>query len=380
MKTLHIIFHQMFRLIRDHKGFCTLLAFAQLLGILILLFSAATIQSISVKQKEIDERSLYFEVRTMRFTDKQEKTIVAYNEVDGKKEPVYEMKNKIDLNYAYSLDDVLVRINKVFEDSTIKEQPYIYIYGKCIGHDDFTIATFLYDNNNVSNVNPGEIRLDQRRIQGYAAGDYYKLGDKKLKVKSSNDTLTTHMIVNQKDIPADWRGYNIRFCYKEAPTTEQAEKMKKLLIENFICDEMHIPETVDPLTAQFNSMAILCTFIMLIAILLNICYAQLYRFRLAKRSFAVFRLVGGNVSKICSACYSEVVFSSLTFYCIGAAIFHFQLKDKVSQWYEGADTLYTMKYYILFGCAYLAFQLILISFPLKRFINREVAVAEKEVE
>ncbi len=372
MKSLLLIIHQIQDLIKNHKAFSILLVTAQLLGILILLFSAATIQSISVKQKKLDEMSLFFEVSTLKYLDEQEEIIMGYNEVDGKSEPIYGTRNKVDLSSGLSIKEVTDRVKTIIAENPIDDRPIVRIYGY---YNDYRIGTYLLDD---SGIETGEITLNCKRIPGYKIGESYKIGDKCLIITNIVDNLITDMLVSSTDIPNEWLGYNIRFIYSTAPTTEQAEKMKSLLMKYFDCNELYIPETVDPLTAQFNYMAILCTFLMLIAVLINICYAQLYRFRLSKLSFSVFRLVGCSVKNICSLCYSEILITSILLYTLGTIVFNYLFKNSISLWYESVDSLYTTKYYMLFGIAYFILQLIIISLPLKRFVSQEVVTAEKE--
>lgn len=372
MKSLNLIIHQIQDLIKNHKAFSILLVTAQLLGIFILLFSAATIQSISVKQKKLDEMSLYFEANTLKYLDEEEEIIIGYNDIDDKSKPIYETRNKFDLSSGFSINEVTDRVNSIIAESPINERPIVRIYGY---YNNYKIGTFLLDD---SKITTGEIILNSKKFPGYEIENNYKIGDKYLKVANVVDDLIPDMLVSSADIPNEWLGYDIRFTYSTAPTTKQAEKMKALLMKYFDCNELYIPETVDPLTAQFNSMAILCTLLMLIAVLINICYAQLYRFRLSKQSFAVFRLVGCSVKNICSLCYSEILIISIILYTLGTVVFNYLFKDSISLWYESVDTLYTKEYYVLFGIAYFVLQLIIISFPLKSFVSKEVVTAEKE--
>lgn len=372
MKKIHLMFNQTKKLTKTHKVFSLMLITAQIVGILILLFSAATIQSISVKQKEIDQYTLYFEVDMLRYLDETEEVIIGYAEENNKKTPVYGVQQKLDLSGGLSIDELSKRVKKIIAESPIATQPDVRISGR---YNNYKIATFMYSNYEISD---GEVSLNEKTFPEYNKGDNFQLGNRTLKIKDISKNQVADIVVANSSLPDEWIGLNVRFSYETAPTTEQAEKMKELLLQNFDCNAMHIPESVDPLTAQFHATAILCTIIMLIAVLLNICYAQLFRFRLEKHTFAVFRLVGGDLKTICSICLSEVLLSSMSLYSISVLVFHCILRRSVAVWYEGINSLYTPKYYIIFGISYLLFQLILISIPLNRFINKEVVDAEKE--
>ena len=367
--------HQIKSIMKHHKAFTILLSVAQFLGILILFFSAATIQSVSVKQKELETNALDFRVRTVKNSDELEEKAVGFEIKDGEKIPVrYEMVPKSDYSSCISFKEVTERLNSILDQSQIKQSPeYIWVSGI---YNDKKLLTYPLGDNNIKK---GEIKLNELYYSEYKEGDEFQLGDKTLKVAKVGD-FWADMIVAPSDVPDEWSSREIYLTYKTAPTTSEAEEMQKLLIKSFDCDDIMLPDTIDPLTAQFNSMAVVCSFLMLIAVLLNICYAQLYRFRLAKRSFAVFRLVGGKVSTICLLCYSEMLLVSLCLYTTATAVFHYLLKGTIISWYEGVDSLYTKKYYLLFGIAYLVFQVILISLPLKKFISKEIVLAEKEAE
>lgn len=69
--------------------------------------------------------------------------------------------------------------------------------------------------------------------------------------------------------------------------------MQNLLKEQFPgYTELYMPETLDPLTAQFQFTTLAMTVLMLLAVLLNLCYAQMYQFRLRQHTFSVYRMCG----------------------------------------------------------------------------------------
>lgn len=374
MKT-HLIFHNIYLFFRDHRIFGILLCAAQLLGIIILLFAAAAIQSISAKQKEIDSYSHFFEVYTSRHTDGTEMVETGYTEENGKRVPIYEECPALDIDSMFSFSEVKERTMSLIAESPIESQPIISFNGICEKKDRFSISTNLTSDVPAA----GTVELNSFTFPDYHVGDEFHIGGNTYTVAKMGDFLPD-IIVAPQFLPENWKCTRIRLVYDTPPTTKQAEEMKSLLIKYFEPEgEMYIPETVDPLTVQFNSAAMLCTFLMMLAVLMNICYAQLYRFQLEKHSFAVYRLVGGSTNMICSLCLSEVMLITIPIYAVGVTVFHFLLKQYISPWYEAANSLYTARYYLIFGVCYLLFQIALMISPLTRLAIRSAASAEKEV-
>lgn len=373
MKNAILIFHQLKRFIRTHRSFFFFYIMVQIIAVLILFFGAATIQSILIKEKELDELTLYFEVSLQSYSETEtEKVIVGYKETDGQRVPVYEEQAAIDYSNALSLDDMMEKVNTVITQSSLGSPKNTEIVGVYEKHRIY-VPLFTADQSKSGNT----VKIQRGSFPDAEIGDKLEIGGQTYTVTDISDMLRYDIYITSGVIPDNVRWYKVRFNYEKAPTTSQAEEMESILARLFNYSECIIPPVLDPLTSQFNSTTILCTFLMLLAVLINICYAQLYRFRLERHSLAVYRICGAKNSTICSACISECMLISTLIYSLCAVAFNFLLKKSVAIWYSAANTLYTPKFYLLFGLSFLLLQVILLEIPLLRFINNEVVNEER---
>ena len=74
---------------------------------------------------------------------------------------------------------------------------------------------------------------------------------------------------------------------------------------------------------------------------------------------------------------SECILVTLVLYQFCAILFHTLLRPLIIPWYAAAETLYTLRFYVLFGIAYVLLQIILLSFLLLYFIRQDIVQAEK---
>lgn len=373
MKNTILIFHQLKRFVRTHRSFFFFYIMVQIIAVLILFFGAATIQSILIKEKELDMRTLIFEVTLYSYSETEtEKIIVGYKETDGKKEPIYDEQQAIDYSNALSLDDMMEKANTIVTQSGIESPEYAYIAGK---YENLRIHVPLFVSDQTQNGNT--VKIQSGSFPDAEIGDKLEIGGQTYTVTEISDVLTYDIYITSGAIPDNLKWYRLRMGYAKAPTTSQVEKLGSLAKKLFNYSECILPPVLDPLTAQFNATTILCSFFMLLAVLINICYAQLYRFRLERHSLAIYRICGAGNNTICSTCISECLLISTLIYSVCAVAFNFLLKKSVAVWYSAAETLYTPKFYLLFGLSFLLLQVILLVIPLLRFINNEVVNEER---
>lgn len=373
MKNAILIFHQLKRFIRTHRSFFFFYIMVQIIAVLILFFGAATIQSILIKEKELDENTLNFEVSLQSYSETEtEKIIVGYKETDGQRVPVYEERPVVDYSNALSLDEMNEKVNTIVTQSGLESPEYTYIAG---AYEKVSVCAPLFISDRPQNGNT--VRIANNAFPDAEIGDKLEIGGKLYAVSEIVEYNRYDVYIISGEIPDNARWFRVRIEYGKAPTTSQIEKLQSLVNKLFNYSECKMPPVLDPLTSQFNSTTILCTFLMLLAVLINICYAQLYRFRLERHSLAVYRICGAKNSTICSACISECMLISTLIYSLCAVAFNFLLKKGVAIWYAAANTLYTPKFYLLFGLSFLLLQVILLEIPLLRFINNEVVNEER---
>ena len=105
-----------------------------------------------------------------------------------------------------------------------------------------------------------------------------------------------------------------------------------------------------------------------------------YFLRFACRFFAfcISGDSGARQSDVLGICLFESLLIAALCYVGTALAFHFCLRHTIAEWYEGADSLYTLRFYVLLGLAYLALLLFMLLPPLFRFLRREVMTSERE--
>lgn len=341
MKINQLLIIQYRRLWTQQRLFFIMLCLAQVVGIFIILFGSAAIQCVTITEKEIDTRSLQFVVRLN----------------DGPafdNETWKEIKNKVDY---------------IVNQQPIPSLKTPVIYGTYQDHT-FQIATMPASNEATVQINPSA-------FPSYAVGDVLPFGQCSYLITKLNSGLAYDVSIQGNELPADVLCSKVTFYYNEPPTTRQADEMRLLLAEAFPGSEIGLPETRDPLTAQFHAMTILCTILMLTFVIINISYVQMYRFRLEKRNFVLYRILGCTGNDIVSLCLMEVISLSLLLYTVSTVIFHMFFKAQISLWYEAVDSLYTIPYYAVLGCAYLVFQLIILALPLQNLLIQDINSSER---
>lgn len=353
MKLFILIAHQVRRFIHAHRTFYIFFILAQCIAIIISLFGSATIQTILVRQEEINEHSLYYEVDlTHYYNDEDEYISVPSGQI--------------------SLDDMRSAILAVLDESPLNDLENVAIYGE---YDNYFCGATLYDK--TPSHAPDTVSLESFTFPDQSPGDTIEFGGHRYTVSKVTGAMWTEIWFPENAIPDDMKCNMVRFNYLNPHTTSEVEEMEAILKKHFQYQSMHLPPTVDPLTAQFNATVLLCTGLMIFAVLINICYAQRFRFHLERDSLAVYRLCGCSNNTIHEICLSECILVTLLLYLFCAGLFHLLLRPLVIPWYEAAETLYTLRFYALFGVAYLVLQIILLSFPLSRFVRQDIVQAKK---
>lgn len=221
------------------------------------------------------------------------------------------------------------------------------------------------------------VALRARKFPDRSPGDTIEFAGHRYTVSEISENLACSILFPENAIPDDMLCYRVRFDYQSAHTVSEVEAMEAILKKHFQCQSLILPTAVDPLTAQFNATVLLCTGLMIFAVLVNICYAQRFRFHLERDSLAVYRLCGCSNNTIHGICLNECILMTILLYLICAGLFHLFLRPLVIPWCEAAETLYTIRFYALFGVAYLALQILLLSSPLSRFVRQDIAQAKK---
>lgn len=376
MKQIRLMLHRMQLQQRSQRLFTILLVLAQVFAVFIVLFGSAAIQSTLVKQKVLDEHQRNFTINFLFYSDTEtEQELIGYQEVDGVQQPVYEESPKVDYSHTVSLNELQQAVQAIADSSIMGYPERVWVKGEWNGHSyGFPLLQ------PAGTQDMPEVILDPYVFPDYKVGDTITYAGITCRVSAISDMKTSNITTEDiRAIPEDVRCYRVEFDYADFPTTAQAEQMQNLLKEQFPgYTELYMPETLDPLTAQFQFTTLAMTVLMLLAVLLNLCYAQMYQFRLRQHTFSVYRMCGARQSDVLGICLFESLLIAALCYVGTALAFHFCLRNTVAEWYEGADSLYTLRFYVLLGLAYLGFLLFMLLPPLFRFLRREVMTSERE--
>lgn len=354
MKLILLIIHQVRRFIHAHRTFYIFFILTQCIAIIISLFGSATIQTILVRQEDINEHFLYYEVE-----------LISY---------YYDDENEycIDSSSAISLDDMRSAVLAVLDESPLDDLESVSIGGR---YDSYYCGASLYEQ--APTQANDTVALHAWKFPDRSPGDTIEFAGHRYTVSEISENFAYSIWFPENAIPDDMLCYRVRFDYQSPHTTSEVEEMVAILKKHFQYQSLILPPTVDPLTAQFNATVLLCTGLMIFAVLINICYAQRFRFHLERDSLGVYRLCGCSNNTIHEICLSECILVTLLLYLFCAGLFHLLLRPLVIPWYEAAETLYTLRFYALFGVAYLVQQIILLSFPLSRFVRQDIVQAKK---
>ncbi len=377
MKLTHLTGINLRVLWQKKRLFCIAMLLLQCIAVLILLFGTAAVQNTLAFEKEVDERARYFDVDLRHYSETEtEIELAGYYTTGSITEPIYEETPKLILDYALPLSDMIATCETILEETTWIQPESIWFTAKS-GSYKVRIVYNSADSPLTQDSRP-LVRLNATCFPDYKAGDIFSYQNNDYIVESVSSNYVGDITVSAVYAPKDCICYEMRMDFPEWPTTKQAEEFSNLLSQYFVYNTMHVPETVDPLTAQFNAVTLLMCAVMMAAVIINLCYAQMYVYQLRKPTLAIYRLCGAGRKEVISNCITETECIALICYACSAAVFHFLLEDVVAAWYPIADGMYTLKFYCLFGVVYLLFFYFLLLPPLLRLVRNEIITIKQE--
>lgn len=377
MKQLCLLRMNLRSLWQTNRLFSIVMVVAQGIAVCILLFGSAALQNTFVTEQEIDERARYFDVYLLQYSQTEtEMQLTGYREADGIREPIYQAAPKVLYDNALPLTEMISACEAVLAETTWIQPEEIWFTAKS-GSCKVRIAYTSESSALTSRAEP-LVQLNAQSFPEYRAGDTFTYQGVDYLVESVSGNMIGDMTVSARFAPEDCLCYDLYLYFPESPTTGQAKDFKNLLSRYFIYSDMHIPETVDSMTAQFNAVTLLMCGIMMAAVILNLCYAQMYLCHLRKRTFAIYRICGAKRVTVLQNCIAETLWTAFLCYGCTAALFHLTLEETIVTWYPIADGMYSPAFYALFGLAYLFLFGILLFFPMGRLVRNELITMERE--
>lgn len=339
---------------KQNRLFLVAMLLSQCVAVWILLFGIAAIQNTLAVEREIDEMARYFDVYLLDDTTEGE----------------------LSYDHALPLSDMLKACDAVLQEADYIETESIWITARC-GEDRISIVYQSDDSPLLQSQEP-LIQVGTAGFSGKKAGDSVTYAGRDYIIESVQENLYGKLSVAARFAPEDSLCYELQISLSKSPTTEEAEAFSDLLGQYFQYSGLFVPETVDPLTAQFHASTLTMCGVMMLAVVLNLCYAQMFIFQQRKRTFAVYRLCGAGKSAVRNLCIAETEILAIVCCLVAVLLFHGVFRQIVTLWYPIAEGMYTLRFYLVFGLSYLLFFLLLLALPLERLVRNDVIAVERE--
>ena len=248
MKQLCLLRMNLRSLWQTNRLFSIVMVVAQGIAVCILLFGSAALQNTFVTEQEIDERARYFDVYLLQYSQTEtEMQLTGYRETDGIREPIYQAAPKVLYDNALPLTEMISACEAVLAETTWIQPEEIWFTAKS-GSCKVRIAYTSESSALTSRAEP-LVQLNAQSFPEYRAGDTFTYQGVDYLVESVSGNMIGDMTVSARFAPEDCLCYDLYLYFPESPTTGQAKDFKNLLSRYFIYSDMHIPETVDPMTA-----------------------------------------------------------------------------------------------------------------------------------
>lgn len=345
MKQIYLTLHNVAILIKKDPAFMITMLLVQCVAVCILLFGVAAIQNTLTVRKDLDERSRYFLVDLIRYEN-----------------------GEAQFDQTLPLSDVLASCEQISNDAPVSIEN-IWI-GANDGTYSFSLIPFSADE--------AWVELNSSVFPEYQKGDIFSYRGISYMVRDTSSNMVSSMTMPARYAPSDCLCSSIQIMITDWPTTEQAEKMNDLLYSCFGSLDIFIPEIVDPLTAQFNAMTLLLCGLMFLAVILDLSYAQMYLFRIRKRTFGIYRLCGAKPNDVAFVCMMETLLIAFFDCLLGIFMFMLCFEKSVTNAYPISENMFDLRFLSCFLMAYLLFFAILLYAPLKKMILNDVIIAVKE--
>lgn len=286
-------------------------------------------------------------------SDRDERTIVA----------AFENQNAVDLEeqLAGCIDGATFSAgaNSVFDKIENKYESYI-AYGLLEYNGD--LHKFNVNRSDSTSAKPGEVIVDNERIgESFSVGDKITIGDNEYTVYQ-NDIQTTSDFVfcSIDDVPKDCLIREFLFILDTQPTYTQAEEIVVLMNEVFDTPtEISIPETLELLDEQLNSMQMLVSLIMILFAVFNcsLCYKYLYS--TSRETMRVLRICGATKG-YCNVLYiSEIAIHILLCFGVAYLLFDGLILQSAINAYSGIELAYNKSNYMFILLSYIIISVVI---------------------
>lgn len=352
---LSLILKNIAKLIKAQKIFMIFLVISQIFACLAIFFSIGAIQNTRNEQKDIDVRTMYFEVyiepvtlgemqkKAERILSTVPENLISYSSIEG-----FTDKKYYNISRIYGWD---------------------YSYYARIRSNDAT---------ETEQIRNGEKVADVKETSGLKVGDKTELGGIEYTVISVGDYVSGYCIpitALNPDLPA----HSFRVDLSEVPEKAVADEIQKTINEVFpVTTESHVPEIPDLVTVQFNRTMIITSAIVIAVVVLNLSYCYCYLFIQRKKMLSVYMMCGSSNSTAANLMIAEAVIISAVCYLISVCLIK-PFTSWISEIYPAAEMLYSVEFFAVVGTVYIALTAIILKIMFSTLLKKSAVEMKRGV-
>ena len=355
MRKLLLIFKNISKLIKIQYIFLIFLVISQLIACLAIFFSIGAIHNTRSEQKDIDIRTMYFEVSVEPIT---------LDDMHKKAEHILSVIPENLVSYASirGFTD-----NKYYNMSMISDWNYSY-FAKLRSIDDVE----------AEQIRNGEKVTEVKESSGLKVGDKIELGGIEYTVDSVGDYVAGYCIpitALNPDLPA----HIFRVDLSEVPEKSVADEIQKAINEVFpVTNESHAPEIPDLVSVQFNRTMIITSAIVIAVVVLNLSYCYCYLFIRQKKMLAIYMICGSSNSTATNLMIAESVIISAICYLTSICLIK-PLTTQISEIYPAAAMLYSVKFFTTVGLVYIVLTAIVLKVMFTTLLKKSAVELKRGV-
>ena len=337
LNKLSLIFKNIAKLIKSQKIFLMFFVISQIVACLAIFFSIGAIHNTRNEQKDINIRSMYFEVtqqETENLHDFQKKTerilsiipddIISWASIEG-----------------YTSPDSSIEFNAFFK--TTNNTILAYMTPEQISNGEKIAA--VGEDYSFGRKNPGDkININDMEYTVSSVGSYI-----------------SDIIIPIKAADPDFAARKFRIEFNSVPEITLANEIHKLIDELFpVQKEKHVPEIPDLVSVQFNRTMIITSAIVITIVVLNLSYCYFYLFIKRKKMLSVYMMCGSSNSAAADLMIFEAVIISTLCYLISVCLIK-PFAPQISDIYPAAEMLYSFKFFVVVGAVYISLTAIILK-------------------
>lgn len=350
MKKLSLIFRNISKLFKLQQIFLILFVISQIIACLAIFFSIGAIHNTRNEQKDIDIRTMYYEV---------------YIEPV----PLNEMQPKVERVLTVIPENIISSAS--IRGRSLDTSYYIQL--NSTSNSIISIEQFQ-KGEKVIGVNESL----KSNGKGFNIGDKIDFFGIEYVVTSIGDYVADFILpitAVDKSLSVD----RLRIELNSVPEKKIADEIQNTINEVFpVITENHIPEIPDLMSIQFNRTMIITSAIVIAIGVLNLSYCYCYLFIQRKKMLSVYMMCGSSNNTATNMMITESVIISIICYLVATCIIKpFTLQ--IAQIYPAAEMLYSIKFFAVVGVAYIVLTAIILKIMFSTLLKKSAIELKRGV-